>query len=204
MTPPRMLANRKFVGLNLATLLIYAGLAIMMFLISFDLIDRRHLSPTQAGLAFLPFTLCVGLLSRLFGGVADKIGARMMLIMGPLGTALAFLGLALGKNATLTPGVLAPMALLGLSFAVLVAPLTASVMSSVTDADEGLASGINNDMSRIAQSAGVALAAGLASYSSGYRAGMIAAAVLAAAGAIVMAVTLPPTPSHKNASKRTR
>jgi predicted MFS family arabinose efflux permease len=73
----------------------------------------------------------------------------------------------------------------------LVAPLTASVMSSVGDADEGLASGINNDMSRIAQLAGIALAAGLASYASGYRTGMIVAAVLAACGAAVMAATLP-------------
>ncbi len=191
MTPPRLLGNRAFVGLNGATLLIYGGLAIMFFLISFDLIDRRGLTPTQAGLAFLPLTLGIGLLSRLFGGVADKIGARMMLIIGPLGAALAFLWLALGKDAGLTAGVLEPMALLGISFAVLVAPLTASVMSSVKDADEGLASGINNDMSRIAQLAGVALAAGLASYSSGYRAGMIAAAVLTAAGAGVIAVTLP-------------
>jgi EmrB/QacA subfamily drug resistance transporter len=200
MTPPRMLANRSFVGLNLATLLIYGGLAIMLFLISFDLIDRRHLSPAQAGLVFLPFTLGVGLLSRLFGAVADKVGARVFLIAGPLGAALAFLGLALGKNADLVPGVLAPTTLLGLSFAVLVAPLTASVMSSVTDTDEGLASGINNDMSRIAQLAGVALAAGLASYSSGYRAGMIAAAILATAGAAVMAVTVPPKSKRKSAS----
>ena len=191
MTPPRLLGNRAFVGLNAATLLIYGGLAIMFFMISFDFIDRRGLTPTQAGLAFLPLTLGIGLLSRLFGGVADKVGARMMLIIGPLGAALAFLWLALGKNMALTAGVLAPMTLLGVSFAVLVAPLTASVMSSVGDADEGLASGINNDMSRIAQLAGIALAAGLASYASGYRTGMIVAAVLAACGAAVMAATLP-------------
>jgi EmrB/QacA subfamily drug resistance transporter len=191
MTPPRLLGNRAFVGLNGATLLIYSGISIMFFLISFDLIDRRGLTPTQAGLAFLPLTLGIGLLSRLFGGVADKVGARMMLIIGPLGAALAFVWLALGKEAALTAGVLAPLTLLGISFAVLVAPLTASVMSSVDDADEGLASGINNDMSRIAQLAGVALAAGLSSYSSGYRVGMIAAAALAAAGAGVMAATLP-------------
>jgi EmrB/QacA subfamily drug resistance transporter len=197
MTPPRLLANRAFVGLNGATLLIYAGLAIMFFMTSFDLIDRRGLAPTQAGLAFLPLTLGIGLLSRLFGGAADKFGARAMLIAGPLGAALAFLALALGKDASFTIGVLAPMALLGVAFAVLVAPLTASVMSSVGDADEGLASGINNDMSRIAQLAGVALAAGLASYSSGYRTGMTAAAVLAAAGAAVMAATLPTGRKHK-------
>ncbi|MGH6663964.1 MAG: MFS transporter, partial [Pseudolabrys sp.] len=200
MTPPRLLANHPFVGLNVATLLIYGGLAIMLFVISFDLIDRRHLTPTQAGLVFLPFTLGVGLLSRLFGGLADKAGPRTMLIAGPLGAALAFFWLALGKNADLPSGVLAPMALLGVSFAVLVAPLTAAVMSSVTDADEGLASGINNDISRIAQLAGVALAAGVASHASGYRAGMIAAAVLAAAGAATMAVTVPPARKTKRAS----
>jgi EmrB/QacA subfamily drug resistance transporter len=191
MTPPRLGGNRAFVGLNLATLLIYAGLAIMLFLMSFDLIDRRGLTTTQAGLVFLPLTLGVGLLSRLSGGVADRTGARTMLIAGPLGAALAFMGLALGKNAGLVVGVLAPVTLLGLSFAVLVAPLTASVMSSVGEADEGLASGINNDMSRIAQLSGIALAAGLSSYANGYRAGMIAAAVLAASGAAVMAVMLP-------------
>ena len=200
MTPPRLLGNRPFVGINLATLLIYGGLAIMFFLLSFDLIDRRALSPVQAGLVFLPFTLGVGLLSRAFGGVADRIGARTMLIIGPLGTAAAFLWLALASEASLAPGVLAPMALLGLSFAVLVAPLTAAVMSSVADRDEGLASGINNAMSRIAQLAGVALAAGVASYASGYRAGMIAAALLTAAGAAVMAATVPRGAKHRKAS----
>ncbi len=131
MTPPRLLGNRVFVGLNLATLLIYGGLAIMFFLLSFDLIDRRALSPTDAGLVFLPFTLGVGLLSRPFGALADTFGARTMLIGGPLGAALAFALLALGKSASLALGVLAPMALFGISFAALVAPLTAQVLSSV-------------------------------------------------------------------------
>ncbi|MFY9787484.1 MAG: MFS transporter, partial [Pseudolabrys sp.] len=66
MTPPRLIGNRPFVGLNIATLLIYTGLSIMFFLLSFDLVDRRGLSPTSAGLVFLPFTLGVGLLSRPF------------------------------------------------------------------------------------------------------------------------------------------
>jgi predicted MFS family arabinose efflux permease len=187
MTPPRLVANRVFVSLNAATLLIYGGLAIMFFLLSFDLIDRRALTPTKAGLAFLPFTLGVGLLSHVFGGLADRIGARRMLIAGPLGAALAFLWFALARSAPLAFGVLAPMALLGLSFAVLVAPLTATVMSSVSDRDEGLASGVNNAMSRIAQLVGVALAAGLSSFACGFAAGMVAAAVLAAGAAIVMA-----------------
>ena len=113
MTPPRLMKNRAFVALNIATLLIYAGLAIMFFLLSFDLIDRRKLTPIDAGLVFLPFTLGVGLLSQPFGALADKIGARTMLIAGPLGAAAALLLLALGKDASLAPGVIAPMALLG-------------------------------------------------------------------------------------------
>ena len=182
MTPPRLMKNRAFVALNIATLLIYAGLAIMFFLLSFDLIDRRKLTPIDAGLVFLPFTLGLGLLSQPFGALADKIGARTMLIAGPLGAAAALLLLALGKDASLTPGVIAPMALLGVSMAGLVAPLTASVMSSVTDADEGLASGVNNAVSRVAQLAGIALSAGVASYASGYAAGLIIAAILMTAG----------------------
>ena len=101
MTPPRLMQNRPFVALNVATLLIYAGLSIMFFLLSFDLIDRRRLTPTDAGLAFLPFTLGLGLLSQPFGALADKIGARVMLIVGPLGAAarLAAAGAGQGRIA---------------------------------------------------------------------------------------------------------
>jgi predicted MFS family arabinose efflux permease len=115
-----------------------------------------------------------------------------MLIAGPLGAAAAFLLLALGKDAPLAIGAVAPMALLGISFAILVAPLTASVMSSVADSDEGLASGVNNAVSRVAQLAGVALSAGMTSFGSGYPLGLTAAAVLAAAAALSIAIMLPP------------
>jgi Na+/melibiose symporter-like transporter len=142
MTPPRLVENRAFLGLNVATLMVYAGVSIMFFLLPFDLVDRRALSSTDAGMAFLPFTLGVGLLSGVFGGLADKIGARAMLFAGPAGAALAYVWMALGQEESLMLGVIVPMTLLGLSFAVLVAPLTASVMSSVDQTDEGLASGI--------------------------------------------------------------
>jgi EmrB/QacA subfamily drug resistance transporter len=201
MTPPRLARNRAFVALNLATLLVYTALGIMFFLLSFELIDQRRLSPTEAGLVFLPFTLGVGFLSQPFGAMADKIGARMMLIAGPLGAAFAFVLLALGETASLAIGVVGPMALFGLSLAVLVAPLTASVMSSVADADQGLASGVNNAVSRIAQLVGIALAADVASYAFGYKAGMLIAAVLAAGGAIVIAAMLP-SPRRLRASNQ--
>jgi EmrB/QacA subfamily drug resistance transporter len=194
MTPPWLLGNRPFVALNVATLLVYTGLAVMFFLLSFDLIDRRHLTPTGAGLVFLPFTLGVGLLSQPLGALADRIGVRLMLIMGPLGAALAFMLLALGEDASLLLGVLLPMTLLGISFAILVTPLTASVLASVANSEEGLASGVNNAVSRIAQLAGVASAAGLASYAAGYVASLIIAAVLAAVAGVVIALVLPGPP----------
>jgi EmrB/QacA subfamily drug resistance transporter len=194
MTPPRLARNPIFLGLNIATLLIYAGLSIMFFLLPFDLVDRRGLPSTDVGLAFLPFTLGVGLLSRRFGGLADTIGARAMLITGPVGAALAYVWMALGHDGSLTFGVIVPMALLGVSFAVLVAPLTASVMSSVEQTDEGLASGINNAASRVAQLAGVAMAAGLGTIVLGYEVALMAAAVASVAGALVVAFVVPPTP----------
>ncbi|MDQ8727543.1 MFS transporter [Bradyrhizobium sp. LHD-71] len=198
MTPPRLAQNNTFLGLNVATLMIYAAVSIMFFLLPFDLVDRRGLSPTDAGLAFLPFALSIGLLSGVFGGLADRIGARALLIAGPTGAAFGYIWMALGQEESLMVGVIVPMTLLGLSFAVLVAPLTASVLSSVGQMDEGLASGINNAASRIAQLAGVALAAGVASFGSGYEVGLAVAAVSSIGGAFIAAIT--PTPDALSSS----
>ena len=193
MTPPRLLENRAFVGLNLATLMSYTGLSIMFFLTPFDLIDRRGLTSTGAALAFLPFTLGLALLSRTFGGLADAMGARAMLIAGPIGAAVAYIWMALGHDASLLIGVIGPMALLGTSFAVLVAPLTASILSSVGPADEGLAAGVNNAISRVAQLIGIALAAGVASFVTGYEIALAGAAVVTGAAAMLVATTVPPS-----------
>ncbi len=193
MTPPRIAGSRAFVGLNLATFLIYTGLSIMFFLLPFDLIDRRLLTATDVGLAFVPFTLGVGLFSKAFGGLADKVGARPMLVAGPVGAALAYVWMVLGQEMSLLFGVYGPMALLGLSFAVLVAPLTAAVISSVEDSDEGLASGINNAASRIAQLAGVALAAGVGSAPFGYEIGFATAAICSLGGGLIVATMVPST-----------
>jgi MFS family permease len=145
----------------------------MFFLLPFELEDHRGLSPSSVGLAFLPFSLGVGLLSRFFGGLADSFGARRMLVAGAVGASAAYIWMALGQGSALIPGVIAPQALLGISFAVLVAPLTASVLSSVATPDEGLASGINNAVSRVAQLVGVAIAAGVGPLSFGWTWGML-------------------------------
>ena len=183
MVPGRMFKSPGFLSLNIATLLIYAGLSLMFFLLPFELIDRRELSATQAGLALLPFTLAVAFLSQPAGQLADRIGARPLLIAGPVLAAIGFVLLASLQSAGFLIGVLVPIALSGLGFSLLVSPLTAAVMSSVPDEDTGLASGINNTASRIAQLLGVALAAAVAPLTGGFSTGLLVAAGLCIAGA---------------------
>ena len=181
MTPPELARNHDFVGLNLATLLIYSGLSIAFFLLPFELVDH------PAGLVFLPFSLGVGLLSPYFARFADKIGARAMLVVGSIGAGIAYLWMAIAHDRSLAIGIIVPQIFLGISFAVLVVPLTASVISSVASSDEGLASAINNAASRVAQLVGVAVAAGLGALMFGYQLGLAVAAAASAAGALAMA-----------------
>jgi MFS family permease len=202
MTPPRLAENQAFLGLNIATLLLYTGLSIVLFQLPFDLIDRRGLPSTIAGMAFLPFTLGVGLLSRFFGGIADSTGPRALLIAGPIGAAAAYVWMGIAHQSGLIIGVIGPMALLGISFAVLVAPLTASVMSSVEREDEGLASGVNNAASRVAQLVGISLAAGVASFASGYQVSLMIAAAVSLSGALVVAMMSRPTAMKSSRSRQ--
>ena len=187
--PGYVFRDRTFTGLNLATIALYAGLSIMFFLLPFELIERRGLSPTESGMVFLPFTLCVGFLSRSFGAMADRLGIKPMLMAGSAITAIGFAWFAIDQGAGLWRSVIVPMTICGLGFAALVAPLTAGVLANVEDKDEGLASGINNTASRIAQMIGVALAAVFATSVAGYMIGLWLAAALSLLGAIIIAAT---------------
>lgn len=188
MLPGHVFESRAFTALNIATLLVYAGLSVMFFLLPFELIDARGLSASVAGAALLPFTLAVGGLSQPAGRLADALGARPLLIAGPVLAAVGFALLALLEGASFPLGVLIPVAVAGLGFALLVAPLTAAVMNSVSEEDTGLASGINNTASRVAQLLGVALAAGVAPLVGGFALGLALASALSLAGAVSLAL----------------
>ena len=152
LVPLTLFRSRAFSGANVLTLLLYAALSGAMFLLPFNFIQILHYTPAEAGAAFLPIVATMSLLSRFTGALADKIGPRPLLIVGPIvaGAGFAFLGLRGGAGSYWTsyfPGLL----ILGLGMATTVAPLTTTVMTSIDDERHaGAASGVNNAVARAA------------------------------------------------------
>jgi len=151
MLPLRLFRSRTFVGVNVVTLLIYACLSGLLFFLPMTLIQIRGYGATQAGAATLPFVLLLFALSRWSGGLRDRVGARIPLTLGSVVVAAAFaLFAATRTGGGYLLGVAPAVVVLGLGMALVVAPLTTTVMASVHDAFAGTASGVNNAVSRLA------------------------------------------------------
>ena len=151
MLPLKLFRSRDFTGANLLTLLLYAALSGMMFFLTLNLIQVQGFSATAAGAAFLPFVLVMFSLSRWSGGLVDRFGPRGPLIVGPLIAAAGFALFALpGVGANYWTGFLPGVLVVGFGMAIAVAPLTTTVMSSVKQELAGVASGVNNAVSRAA------------------------------------------------------
>lgn len=160
--PLSLFRNRVFTSANVMTLFLYGALTGVLFLMPFDLIERRGLSATEAGLTLLPVGIIIGVLSRVAGDWADRDGPRGLLVVGSLLVAAGAAGLALGV-ANYWLGVVVPVVVTSLGMALVVAPLTTAVMVSAPDDQSGAASGVNNAASRIAGLLAIAIIGGVAS-----------------------------------------
>jgi EmrB/QacA subfamily drug resistance transporter len=201
MVPLRLFASRQFSGANLTTFVVYAALSVTSFLLVLHLQVDLHYSPLGAGIAFLPASVLLILLSAQSGALAQRIGPRLPMTGGPI---LAAVGLILLSGVrdgdsyllSILPGIV----VFGAGLTLTVAPLTAAVMAAVDARHLGVGSAINNATARIGGLLAVAVVpalAGLSAASShlagrslndGFTSSMrIAAGMLVAGGLVAVA-----------------
>lgn len=192
MLPLSLFTVRNFSVGNVATFAIYAGLAVSSFLITIFVQQVGGYSAIESGLALLPVTIIMLLLSSKFGLLAGTYGPRLFMAAGPILAGIGFLTMlrvdsSLQYWSELFPGVV----IFGLGLAMTVAPLTSAVLSSIGSDRAGIGSAVNNAISRIAglvAIAAVGVVIGDAITLASFRRGVVMMASLLIIGGIVSAI----------------
>jgi len=157
LVPASLLKNRLVLGANAVTLLIYFALNGVFFFLVLNLQQVQELSPTIAGFALLPLIVIITFLAGPAGALADRIGTRFQMIIGPIILAIGMATLAIGgSEANYFRHFLPGLILIGVGMALLIAPLTKLALS-VEAQFSGSASGFNNAVSRMAALLAVAV-----------------------------------------------
>jgi hypothetical protein len=206
LVPPQLFADRGFTAANVATLLVYGALGVVFLLLVLQLQIVAGFSPTAAGAALLPVTAIMLVFSARAGALAERIGPRLPMTIGPLVSAAGLLLLrGIGPGASWVGDVLPGVVVFGAGLALTVAPLTATVLASAPDRFVGAASGVNNAVARAAGLLSVAVVPGLAgisgadytdpaAFDAGFEAALlISAGLLAGAGVVSFLLVRRPT-----------
>ncbi len=165
MLPLRLFKSGNFTGVNITTFAMYGALGGFFFILTIYLQTTLHYSSIAAGLATLPVSFILILLSGKVGAIAGKLGPRWFLTLGPILAGLGILLLLpLNESSQYIVHVLPGVLLFGLGLAATVAPLTTTVLASVEENDSGIASAVNNAVSRVS---GLLVVAGLGLFGAG-------------------------------------
>ncbi len=204
MLPLSLFRNRQFSAANLVTVVVYAALGGVFFLLVAFLQIAMGWSPVAAGAASLPVTALMLAFSARAGALAQSIGPRIPLTVGPLVIACGLLLMTrIAPGDSYVGSVLPAVVVFGLGLTLVVAPVTATVLAAADARHAGIASGINNAVSRVAGLLAVAIfpliggLTGVAFYrpaamTHGFHAAMAAAAGLAAVGGLIAWLTIDP------------
>lgn len=196
--------NRTFSAANAETFVVYAALGGAFFLLPIDLQQVLGYSPLASGAALLPSTAVMLVLSTSAGRLAQRIGPRLPLTLGPI---IAAAGLLLLDRAA--PGrsyfttVLPALLVFGVGLSLTVAPITATVLAAAPNGKAGLASAINNCVARTGSLIAVAMLPAVSGlgpesylhadvFAAGFRRGMLIAAIACAAGGALAWITIAP------------
>jgi EmrB/QacA subfamily drug resistance transporter len=195
MLPLRLFARRNFSVANVETFVVYGGLSAWGFFLTLFLQQLSGYSPFRSGLATIPLTIGVFLLSRYFGRLSMRYGPRIFMAAGPLlGGASIFALARLPVHFNYWRDLLPPLVGFALALSLTVAPLTTTVLSDAGPSDAGIASAVNNAVARIAgliaiAAIGIAAAGGTDHLSAhGFHRAMVVVAVLLGLGGALGAV----------------
>jgi len=211
MLPLEIFRSRQFSAANGVTFVVYAALGGFFFLLVAFLQISLDYTPIEAGAASLPVTLLMLLFSARAGALAQRIGARIPLTLGPLIIAAGLLWMTqIEPGDSYVSAILPPIVVFGLGLTLVVAPVTATVLAAADARHSGIASGVNNAVARVASLLAVAvlpIVAGLtgdafydpAKMTDGFQMAMFVCAALAAAGGLLAWLTISAEVLHAEA-----
>ena len=210
LVPPVLFQNRTFTVLNMATVLLYGPLGASFFLIAYQLQVAAGWSALEAGVALMPATVLMLAFSAQSGALAQKIGPRLQLTVGPVVAGAGLLLLArIGSSTSWVSDVLPGAVVFGLGLVTFVAPLTATIMAAADPDHVSIASAVNNAIARAAALAalavvpvvsGLASAADATEVTHAFRVAIVIVACIAgAAGPLVLIGLSPRARSQRTA-----